>query len=63
VPEEAAPVGGGPAPSVDEIARRVTTGDVRGPGIRPEPAPVLAADESAYLGWAATNLRQQKQAG
>jgi sulfite reductase (NADPH) hemoprotein beta-component len=63
VPEEAAPVGGGPAPSVDEIARRVTTGDVRGPGIRPEPAPVLAAGESAYLGWAATNLRQQKQAG
>jgi sulfite reductase (NADPH) hemoprotein beta-component len=52
-----------PAPSLDDIARRVTTGEVRGPGIRPEPQPARQPTEEAYLAWAATNVRHQKQAG
>jgi sulfite reductase (NADPH) hemoprotein beta-component len=51
-----------PPPSVEEVAARVTTGEVRGPGIRPEPAPV-AATEAAYREWAVTNLRPQRQKG
>ncbi len=51
------------APSVEDIATRVTTGAVRGPGIRPEPQPVRQATEEAYRQWASTNVRHQKQAG
>jgi sulfite reductase (NADPH) hemoprotein beta-component len=62
-PEEPAPSWNRPEPpSVDEIAARVTTGEVRGPGIYPEPQPVRPTEE-AYLQWAATNVRHQKQAG
>jgi sulfite reductase (NADPH) hemoprotein beta-component len=44
------------------VAARVARGDVRGPGIRPEPQPVRPG-EAAYRQWAATNVRPQKQAG
>jgi sulfite reductase (NADPH) hemoprotein beta-component len=61
---EAAPVWDRPAPpSLDEIAARVTTGEVRGPGLRPEPQPSLAPDAEAFRRWATTNLRPQKQPG
>jgi sulfite reductase (NADPH) hemoprotein beta-component len=50
------------APSLEDIAARVTTGDVRGPGIRPDPQPARPTEE-AYLEWATTNVRHQKQAG
>jgi sulfite reductase (NADPH) hemoprotein beta-component len=61
------PVEGPPAhraapPAVEEIAARVTSGDVRGPGIQPEPVPA-AASEAAFVRWASTNLRHQKQGG
>jgi sulfite reductase beta subunit-like hemoprotein len=62
-PGEAAPSWERPAPpSVEDIGLRVVSGEVRGPGIRPEPRPMPLA-EDAYLRWAATNLRQQKQPG
>jgi sulfite reductase (NADPH) hemoprotein beta-component len=62
-PAESAPDWTRPAPaSVDAIAAEVVTGEVRGPGIRPEPQPVRPGEE-AYLPWAATNVRHQKQAG
>lgn len=51
------------APSVEEIAARVSAGDVRGPGIRPEPAPARNTSEDAFVRWASTNLRHQKQTG
>jgi sulfite reductase (NADPH) hemoprotein beta-component len=50
-------------PAVDEIASRVLRSETRGPGIVPDPKPVLTGVEHAYARWAATNLRQQKQAG
>ena len=50
------------APSLEDIAARVTTGEVRGPGIRPDPQPARPTEE-AYLEWATTNVRHQKQAG
>jgi len=63
VPVEAAPAWQRPTPpTVEDIALRVVSGDVRGPGIHPEPRPMPATEES-YVRWAATNIRQQKQAG
>ena len=50
-------------PSVSDVAARVVTGEVRGPGIHPEPEPVLGVGEAEFLKWASTNLRQQKQPG
>jgi sulfite reductase (NADPH) hemoprotein beta-component len=50
------------APTVEAIAACVTTGEVRGPGIRPEPQPARPSEE-AYLQWASANVRHQKQAG
>lgn len=62
-PEEAAPDWARPAPpSVDAVAARVRAGEVRGPGIRPEPVPT-SGDAAAFAAWAATNLRAQKQPG
>ena len=52
-----------PAPSVADVAARVVSGEVRGPGIRPDPAPVVSVTEEQYVHWAATNVRQQKQPG
>ena len=50
------------APSVEGIARRVARGATHGPGIHPAALPA-AATEAAYVRWASTNLRHQKQAG
>jgi sulfite reductase beta subunit-like hemoprotein len=50
-------------PSVEEIARRVVSGQVRGPGIHPDPTPELGGGEAAYQRWARHNVRPQKQAG
>ena len=52
-----------PPPAIEEVARHVSDGKLRGPGIHPSPAPQLAAPESAYSGWAFTNLLRQKQQG
>src|SRR5690606_1481956 len=38
-------------------------GEVRGPGIRPEPAPVLTVTDTQFADWALTNVRLQKQPG
>jgi sulfite reductase beta subunit-like hemoprotein len=63
VPEEAAPTWKRPEPpSVEDVALRVVSGDVRGPGIRPDPQPMPLA-EDAYQRWAVTNVRHQKQPG
>ena len=62
--EEEAPSGMRPhAPSIEDIAIRVTSGEVRGPGIRPEPEPIVHTSDGAFAKWAATNVRPQKQAG
>jgi sulfite reductase (NADPH) hemoprotein beta-component len=61
-PVEEPPSAPAPAPSVEEIVRRVSRGETHGPGIHPDPAPTAAGD-AAYVRWAATNLRHQKQAG
>ncbi len=49
-------------PSIASIASRVVSGEVRGPGIRPEPTPVTVTDQD-FERWAVTNVRPQKQAG
>jgi sulfite reductase (NADPH) hemoprotein beta-component len=65
---EAQPAEGAPdwprpePPSIASIASRVVSGEVRGPGIRPEPVPVTVTDED-FERWAVTNVRPQKQAG
>jgi sulfite reductase beta subunit-like hemoprotein len=51
------------APSVEDIALRVVSGDVRGPGIHPQPTPALGGGDAAYSAWAVSNIRQQKQHG
>ncbi len=51
------------APGVEEIVARVGSGQTHGPGIHPEPRPSVDDVEAAYVRWAATNLRHQKQAG
>jgi sulfite reductase beta subunit-like hemoprotein len=51
------------APSLADIAARVTSGEVRGPGIRPEPTPGLNVTDAQYSRWARTNVRFQKQPG
>jgi sulfite reductase (NADPH) hemoprotein beta-component len=48
---------------VADVAARVVSGEIRGPGHRPDPEPVLGAGDNAYARWAATNVRPQKQAG
>lgn len=63
MPVEAAPVRRAPAPSLEDVVNRVTTGDVRGPGIVPEPIPMIGDEDAAYVKWASTNIRHQKQAG
>jgi sulfite reductase (NADPH) hemoprotein beta-component len=49
-------------PSIAAVAARVVSGEVRGPGIRPEPTPVTVTDQD-FERWAVTNVRPQKQAG
>jgi sulfite reductase beta subunit-like hemoprotein len=63
-PAEQAPDWARPTPaSVADIAARVTSVEVRGPGIRPEPTPVLNVSDAQYSRWATTNVRFQKQPG
>jgi len=63
-PDEQAPDWTRPAPpSVAELAAKVMAGEVRGPGIRPDPTPVLNVTDAQYSKWAKTNVRFQKQAG
>lgn len=50
-------------PSVADVAARVLSGEVRGPGIRPEPKPLLTVTDAQYSEWALTNVRLQKQPG
>jgi len=63
-PDEQAPDWVRPTPpSLAEVAGRVTSGEVRGPGIRPDPTPVLNVGDAQYSKWATTNVRFQKQPG
>jgi sulfite reductase (NADPH) hemoprotein beta-component len=63
-PGEQAPDWARPTPPpVAEVAGRVTSGEIRGPGIRPDPTPVLNVTDLQYAAWAKTNVRFQKQAG
>jgi sulfite reductase (NADPH) hemoprotein beta-component len=52
-----------PAPSVGEVAARVLRSSTHGPGIHPDPRPVTGDIDAAYVRWARTNLRPQKQPG
>jgi len=64
LPDEEAPTGTRPAPpSVQDIAIRVTSREVRGPGIHPEPEPVIDTSDATFVKWATTNIRPQKQPG
>jgi sulfite reductase (NADPH) hemoprotein beta-component len=49
--------------SVERVAEQVLASEVHGPGILPSPTPVLGGGEAAYVKWAVSNLRQQKQSG
>ena len=51
------------SPSVGHIVSRVSTQQVKGPGIVPIIAPLLQPDDEAYARWRATNVRSQKQFG
>ncbi len=52
-----------PAPAVVEVAARVESARVSGPGITPVALPLLHAGDAAYLRWRSTNVRPQKQFG
>lgn len=54
-----------PAPSIDDIARRVARAEFTGPGIRPrKPGPAEAGPSEVTLGqWERTNVAPQKQPG
>ncbi|MCC7010181.1 MAG: nitrite/sulfite reductase [Acidobacteria bacterium] len=62
-PEEQPPAHRAAPPSIESIAARVRSGEVRGPGITPEPEPALRTTDVEFSRWAATNVRRQKQAG
>jgi sulfite reductase beta subunit-like hemoprotein len=51
------------APEVGEIAGRVGSQRVKGPGIVPEVVPLLQVGGDRYAQWRATNVRPQKQFG
>jgi sulfite reductase beta subunit-like hemoprotein len=51
------------SPSVAEVAARVLSGRVNGPGLTPAIVPVFHAGDDAYARWRATNVRPQKQFG
>jgi sulfite reductase beta subunit-like hemoprotein len=54
---------GEPSPSIGQIAARVASGRVSGPGITPAVAPLFEPGDEAYVRWRATNVRPQKQFG
>ena len=63
-PVDPLPPGQRPAPpSVAEIARRVMSAQLRGPGIYPETQPVTTNVDLGFSAWQATNVRPQKQPG
>ena len=51
------------APEVGEIAARVSSQQVKGPGIMPVVAPLLQVTGDRYAKWRETNVRAQKQFG
>jgi sulfite reductase (NADPH) hemoprotein beta-component len=51
------------APELGEIASRVTSQPVKGPGIVPNVAPLLQIAGDKYAHWRETNVRAQKQFG
>jgi sulfite reductase beta subunit-like hemoprotein len=53
----------GAAPELGEIASRVTSQPVKGPGIVPNVAPLLQIAGDKYAHWRETNVRAQKQFG
>ncbi len=52
-----------PAPSPVDVAARVGSGAVRGPGITPEVRPELGTTGADFERWGKTNVRPQKQEG
>ena len=53
----------GTSPSVGQIAARVASGRIDGPGLTPEIVPIFRAGDEAYARWRATSVRPQKQFG
>ena len=51
------------APTIGEIATRVESARVTGPGVTPVVIPLLQTGDDAYVRWRATNVRPQKQFG
>ena len=51
------------APSVEEARARTEAGRVRGPGLTPQPRPVLPVLDGQYERWRRTNVRRQSQGG
>jgi sulfite reductase beta subunit-like hemoprotein len=51
------------APSIGQIASRVSAARVTGPGITPQVAPLIRSGDEAYARWRSTNVRPQKQFG
>ena len=51
------------APTIGEIATRVESARVTGPGVTPVVVPLLQTGDDAYLRWRTTNVRPQKQFG
>jgi sulfite reductase beta subunit-like hemoprotein len=52
-----------PSPSIGQIASRVSSGRISGPGITPAVVPLFEAGDEAYARWRSTNVRPQKQFG
>jgi sulfite reductase (NADPH) hemoprotein beta-component len=51
------------APRPEHVADRVESAALRGPGLQPQPRPVLRVVDAAYARWIETNVLPQKQAG
>ena len=51
------------SPSAGQIAARVTSSRISGPGITPQIVPVLHTGDEAYAAWRSTNVMPQKQRG
>jgi sulfite reductase (NADPH) hemoprotein beta-component len=51
------------APSVGQVASRVSAQKLSGPGIVPTIVPLLQAGDEAYARWRSTNVKPQKQFG
>jgi len=51
------------APDESVIAARVTTGEIKGPGITPVVVPVLNSRDEEFTPWQASNVQPQRQKG